>query len=142
MLQTPQATSTPHVAVPLRKALGQFGWVWGLRDPPQPVPASWWPCVGRAAEYTAPAIRLTTCQGQGLLWTPSHGSARLWGERGAEWGFSSLYRHLPVPCLLPACHVKGLPMPSFAPGTAAHTLLWGSALGQMLQEKVRVPHGD
>lgn len=123
MFQTPQATSTPHVAMPLRKALGQFGWVWGLGDSPSSLSLSAGGHVWDVQLSTQPLpsillpVRARGCCG------PPDMSQQDSGVRGEQSGGSPLCTgtclltacSLPAPCLFPA---KGLPIPSFAPGTA------------------------
>lgn len=95
-------SSSGGLGEPPRLSPSAGGHVWDVQLSTQPLPSVLLP------------VRARGCSG-----APAHGSARLRGERGAEWGFPSLCRHLPVPCLLPACHTEGLPVcPSFAPGTA------------------------
>lgn len=113
MFQTPEATSTPHVAMPPRKALGQFGWVWGLSELPSlSLSAGGHVWDVQLSTQPLPSILLPV-RARGCCGPPDM-SQQDSGVRGEQSGGSPLCTGT---CLLTACHAKGLPIPSFAPGT-------------------------
>lgn len=110
----------PHAwPCPPRNAPGLLGWAPGPGSPPpQPVPVSWWPCVGwpqlstQPLPSVLPPVRVGGCCGP----PPATAQRDAGVNAGRERGFPSPCSHLPAPCLL----CQGLAQPQLCLGHRFH----------------------